>query len=135
MKRTAWVALAVVLAGCSSGNASTDEAAEANCEQVSADLLSRLADGAEADVGDLSLSNGRAYRSPDYEQVYFVAADITAPGVDGDPAVWATNDLNGGGVFMAVDNVAQTFTTWPDANTTAAAIQSTDPAVSAAKDC
>lgn len=105
------------------------------CEPVQAALLTALAAGAEADVGALTLTNGRAYRSPDYASVYFIAADLTAPGVNDETGVWATNSLGDGGVYLAVDGFAKQFTAWPDADSTDAAIGGADPGVDKARGC
>jgi hypothetical protein len=74
--------------------------------------------------------------SPDYAQVYFVAATVAVPGAE-QIGVWATNDIVPGalGTILAVDDTAQTFTDWPDADESEARISKSDSAVTAAIGC
>lgn len=106
------------------------------CEAVPKALLDSIASGAEKDVGTLTLTNGKAYRSADYKSVFFVAAHLSAPGVKDEVGVWATNSLtSGGGLILAADGFAKQFTVWPDADKSAAKISGGDPAIDKAKDC
>jgi hypothetical protein len=134
----------LALIGCgggSTGDAGTSPASQATnaasaCEPVPSGLLEAIAKGAEAGVGPMTLTRGRAYRSPDFSKVWFVAASLQAEGISPTDGVWATNSLEpGGGALMAVDGVAKEFTVWPDADSTAARISAADPAVAAAKNC
>lgn len=136
------IAVAVLgLVGCggsTSEDESTSSAPEASvaCESVPDGDLARLAEGAESDVGTITLTNGRAFKSDDYESVYFIAAELSADGVDGETGVWATNTLPvGSGSLLAVDGIAKQFTVWPDSDTSSAEISSTDSAVSTVRDC
>lgn len=105
------------------------------CEEVSAELLAKIGAGAQDGTG-MVVARGAAYRSPDFEKVWFVAAEFTATGVDPQVGVWATNDLDpSGGIVMSVDGFAKQFTVWPDASTTDAAISGGDPSIDVAKDC
>ena len=82
------------------------------------------------------VTRGAAYRSPDFEKVWFVAAEFTATGVEPQVGVWATNSLDpSAGILMSADNMAKQFTVWPDAATTDAQIATTDPAIGSALDC
>ena len=116
--------------------AATKAAKSSRCETVSQALLDGIASGAEDGVGKLTLSNGAAVRSKDYSEVYLVAAKLTAPGVDGDIGVWATNSLTaGGGLIMSVDGFAKQFTVWPDADKTDAEISLSADGYDEARDC
>lgn len=91
--------------------------------------------GAEAGT-NVKFVRAAAVKSPDFEKVYFIAVEFSAPGVDKQTGVFASNALtDGGGMLMAVDGIAKQFTVWPDADKTQAAISSADPAVDAAKAC
>lgn len=109
--------------------------APAGCLDVPTTVLQMIASGEEKGVGGLRLSNGKAVRSPDFKKVFFVAADVTAPGVSGYSGVWSVNDLQSPGLILAVDGFAQKFTVWPDADKTDARISRADPSVNRAKDC
>lgn len=96
-------------------------------------LLDGIATGLTAD-GGATLSNGWAVKSDDFDNVFMVAAVITAPSVD-EVAVWATNSLDTAALIFAVDGMAQEFSDWGDADKTGAAIRSSDHGVDEAKDC
>ena len=124
------------------GDGLTDEGGEdvagesSRCEAVSDDLLAAIGSG--LDGGGLTLREGQAVRSEEREEVWFVAADIEGPGLEGtsDIAVWATNSLEvGGGLILSVDALAQEFSVWPDADTTDAEIADTEDGVDEARQC
>lgn len=100
-------------------------------------LLATLADGAESDVGKITLTGGKAVKAPERANVYFIAAKIQASGLSGkDVGVWATNSLEAsGGLLLAVDGLAQQFTVWPDGNKSKADVSSTEAGVKDAKAC
>lgn len=153
MKRAAVALIPLLLTGCGS----TDETSSAaprpskqpapartsaappspavQCLPVDQPVLDEIA-GPAGVAGALTLSNGRAYMSPDYAQVYFVAATVAVPGAE-QIGVWATNDIVPGalGTILAVDDTAQTFTDWPDADESEARISKSDSAVTAAIGC
>ncbi|GAA5119303.1 hypothetical protein GCM10025762_37020 [Haloechinothrix salitolerans] len=100
-------------------------------------MLKWIAGGVEDDVsGDLKITKGAAVRSPNHEKVFLIAGEMKAPGVDGEIGVWASNSLErGGGIIMAVDNIAQAFTVYPDADKTDAQISPAAAGVQEARDC
>jgi hypothetical protein len=79
----------------------------------------------------------RAVRLPHPEPIYLVALKFRVQGLDKELiGVWATTRLEGEGAdFLAVDETAQRFTDWPDADKSPANISRTDPAVAQAKFC
>lgn len=107
--------------------------ASADCVDAPTALLERIATGALDGTG-MKPVTGKAYLSPDYGKVYFVAVRFAATGVEDQTGVWATNGLDTG-ITMSVDGIAKNFTDWPDAATTGAKIKSTDPAVAVAIGC
>lgn len=129
------VASLLALTACSSGPEPEAEAA-ADCETVEQATLDSISSGAQEGTG-LALVRGSAYRSPNHGEVYLVAAEFTADGIDGEVGVWATNSLDPAspGMIMSVDRMAQGFTVWPDAIGTATAISPEDPIVQTALDC
>lgn len=132
------VAAVTALTACSPGTAEPSaqpEETPLTCETPSQELLDFIADGAEASTGGITITRGSAYKSPNYEKVWFVAAEFNAPGVDNEVAVWATNSLAGEGLTLAVDNMAQEFTVYPNANETSFEIPTTGDDVTNAKGC
>jgi hypothetical protein len=89
------------------------------CEKVSSKLLSVIAKGLTV-AGGGSLRNGYAVKSNDFSKVYMVAADIQGDGMEGpnEVGVWATNNLDVGGLIFAVDSFAQEFSDWGHGDTT-----------------
>lgn len=108
---------------------------DALCEDVSPELLAKIETGAQDGTG-MVVTRGAAYRSPDFEKAWFVAAGFTATGIDPQVGVWVTNDLDpSGGIVMSADGIAKEFTVWPDASTTDAAISAADPSIKVAQEC
>lgn len=81
------------------------------------------------------MRSGQAYKSPDFENVWFIAGTFSAEGVDDQTGVWAVNGLDGSGSVLSIDGTAQQFTTWPHGDTSTAKIDSSDPGVKAVKSC
>jgi hypothetical protein len=109
-----------------------------NCEDVGMPMARAIATGAEDGVGKLKAKRVAAVKSPDFSEVYFIAVEFTGPGFETEPevGVWASNSLTpGGGLILSVEGFAKEFTVWPDADTTDAAIESTDPSVEDAIAC
>lgn len=79
----------------------------------------------------------QAVKSGDYENAYFVAAELDGPGLndDGDVAVLFTNRIDEVGVIMAVNEVAKAFFVWPDADGTDADATMERDGAEAAVDC
>lgn len=65
-------------------------------------------------TGGGSLRNGQVVESNDFDNVYFVAADIEGSGMDGlNVGIWATKDGTGsGGLVHSVDGVANESSDW-----------------------
>jgi hypothetical protein len=83
------------------------------CTSASRTLLDRIEAGLTVQGGG-SLPKGVTMRSSDFESVYFVAAEIDGPGMDGpgEIGLWATNRLDSG-LTIAVDAIAVEFSDWP----------------------
>ncbi len=104
------------------------------CELVPSQRVRDLASYLENGV---RLRRVRAVRSRDFEKVYFIAAELDGPGLDGDNdiGVWATNDIEETTGFYAVDGYAEQFSSWPDGDTTDAAFSLSDEGASEARGC
>ena len=106
---------------------------EVECISIPSNVLADIASGEEAGVGMIPLV-GYAIKSTDFSNVYFLAIQFSATGVDEQVGVWARNGIDSG-IIMSVDPIAQNFTVWPDADGTDAAIAPNDPSVKSAKSC
>lgn len=69
------------------------------------------------------LRDARAVKSEDRENIYYVSAEVDAPGLegDGDYLTWATTSLEPyGGMTYSVDDPTVEFSTWGDGRQTRA---------------
>ena len=76
-------------------------------------MLSAIEQGLTV-TGGGSLSNGQVVRSDDFENVYFVAAQIEGEGMEDSVGVWATNDPGGDGTIFSAEGFAREFSDWGD---------------------
>jgi hypothetical protein len=104
------------------------------CQSVQPELLAAIAQGLTVSGGG-SLPQGAAYRSPDHEQVWYIAARIAGEGIDNVIGVWATNRLDASGMILSVDAIANEFSDWADGRTTDAQLNTTDPGAVRARQC
>jgi hypothetical protein len=122
-------AISLAALGCSV-NSST-----AICETPSPTLISAL----EADLtteGDSTLRGTQAVRSKDYDEIWFVRAEIQAPGWEGDEdfLTWAVNDLRNPGMITPVGGTRE-FTTGGLAGGLSDRFSIADNGVMEAKNC
>jgi hypothetical protein len=76
------------------------------------------------------------YLSPQYKHLYFIAMRFKIVGAGTVTGVWASPSIHpGGGLVLAVDEFAQTFTVFPDADKTAAHISPVEAGVDKARSC
>lgn len=84
------------------------------------------------------VSNGWAVKSNDFENVWFVAAQITGPNIAPNQAigVWAiSGDPASPGLTYSVNSFAIEFSSWPDGSTTDAQTSMSDDGAQQAYDC
>lgn len=113
-----------------------EEVANSRCEPVDDALVDGISEGLTVDGGG-SLRNAQAVRSGDYKKVWFIAADIQGPGLEGseDIGIWATNSLVGEGLIMAVGGYATEFSDWGDGGQTDAQLSTSDDGAQEARGC
>ena len=107
-------ALMVVVLAC------TEAGANADCKTPQQSVVNAITEGLETG----SLRGAMAVKSTDFANVWFVAADIQRPGLDGtdDVAIWAIGgDVTSpswkpSGIFSA-DAMAREFSNWGTPNT------------------
>lgn len=119
------LALALVMSGC--GDSSSEEgSASDRCEPLptaAAEHLGSALDGKKL-VGPV------AVRSDDYEHVYFVAARV-----DGSPALWAMNRLDGVSLILSVNDHAYDVSQMARGENTDANVTESDDGASEALSC
>lgn len=106
--------VAVLVAGCGGGpTAGGGTQAPNRCVSVSAELVDAIETGLTVSGGG-TLGAAQAVKSNDFEQAWFVAAEIRGPSLD-EVGVWATNGLTAGdGLIFAADGFAKEFSDWGD---------------------
>jgi len=105
--------------------------------EVSQAMLSNIASGLTVSGGG-SLRDGWAVKSNDFNSLYFIAAEIDGPGLEGNGEIglWATNRLEPGqGLILSVDSFAKEFSVWPHGDTTDSNITQFDDGADEAKMC
>lgn len=151
----ALIAATLILAGCSSSTTTAEpvETAAAvaptpvetpaepetdpNCLTVDQSTIDAITAGLQG----VTISTAAAYRSDDYEQVYFVAADLAGDGINpGDAvALFATNDDPTApgieGPTLAVGGFAHEFSDWGHGEQTDAQLSISDHGADEAQDC
>ena len=107
------------------------------CEDASTIASEGIAFGLTVSGGG-TLRDAQAVKSDDFENVYFIAAEIDGPGMEGngDIGLWASNSLEpGGGLIFAVNGLAKEFSDWGHGDTTDAQITMFDEGADEAKEC
>lgn len=135
------IAVTIMLALTSSDSDSTSDRTQfepstgsstAECLSVPSERI----DAIESGLRQGRLSGGQAVRSDAHENLYYIATRFYGPGADGEPLIFATNNLNGsGGLVLAVDEVAAEITDWPHGASTDARTAYSDEGAQAAEDC
>ncbi len=110
---------------------------DARCLDISATVQQDLIDGLTDGTG-ATLRGFQAVRSKDFEQVFFVAAELEGPGLDGDDqiGVWATNIIDTYGCrYLSISAIAKEFSNFPDGDTTDANVTMNDDGANLATEC
>lgn len=115
----------------------TSASAQDRCQSVPDGKLQDIKSGLTVD-GEGSISDGAAVRSDAFERLYFIAAEIDGPGLEGsgDIGVWASNRLEGGqGLLMSVSEIAVEFSVFRDGGKTDARVEMADDGAHEAAQC
>ena len=113
-----------------------DSESSTRCKPASRAKLDDITSGLTVDKGQLR--NGVVVRSNDFESVFFIAAELDAPGLEGagDIGVWASNRADGSeGTIFAVDGIANEFSEWPDGRRTDAEMSIANDGADEARSC
>jgi len=88
------------------------------CEKLSTEMVKTIASALSiSGGGDLEVSTARAVKSKDFDNVYFIAAEIQGMGMEGNGEIglWSSNSLQAGkGMLFSVNSLAVEFSTYPD---------------------
>ncbi|MFN2555638.1 MAG: hypothetical protein ABR592_01990 [Nitriliruptorales bacterium] len=105
------------------------------CAPASDVISSRMIYGARPTNLQAVKAITRVNRDGSPADVWFVAAELEGPGIEGpgDTAVWATSNLTNPGSYNAVDHLAQSFSTITHADEENWPVS--DPFVARAKEC
>jgi hypothetical protein len=114
----------------------TEEEAESRCEPVDDVVVDGISEGLTIEGGG-SLRNAQAVKTDDHEDIWFVAADLQGPGLEGsgDIAIWAVNDLEAPSAVFAVDAVAKEFSDWGEGTRVNDAFGTSDDGAQEARGC
>lgn len=87
------------------------------CLAVKPGMVEMIESGVTADGdGVLVDASARAVKSDDYKNVYMIAAELQATGLEGkgDIGLWVSNSLEvGKGMIFSVNPLATEFSVWP----------------------
>ena len=109
------------------------ETKESSCIPLSDSVLIAIASGEDDGVG-MRPTVGYAIKSADFNNVYFMAVEFVATGIENQVGVWARNGIDTG-LILSVDGIAKSFTVWPDASKTDAQISGADRNIDLVKAC
>ena len=118
----------------------TTSSGSSRCVSVSPHVLDNIAHGIHQMPGsggaEVTLSNGKAVHSDDFQQAYFVAARLEGPRIGSDQVgLWVVNDLYQPGLTFSVNDAAKLFSDWGDGGSTDAHFSTSDDGASEAEDC
>ena len=109
------------------------ETKKSSCIPLADSVLNAIASGEEDGVG-MRPTVGYAIKSADFDNVYFLAVEFGATGIENQVGVWARNGIETG-LILSVDGTAKSFTVWPDASKTDAQISGADRNIDLVKSC
>jgi len=132
-------ALTLIAGACSdSSSTSSDSQLASRCQPASAAQMANIRAGVEGVQASNTVKAGFAVKSRDLANVYMVAAKLYGPNMENGagPGVWAiSGDPSAPGLTLAVDGYAKSFTDYPDASKTQAAITLATDGVQEARAC
>ncbi|MEZ5126110.1 MAG: hypothetical protein R2826_07675 [Thermoleophilia bacterium] len=138
MRRTRIVllisALLLVVAASACGGTGGDDAGKASptasAQTASAELLKDICWGAEDGV-ELEPVRGATVASASAD-MYYVAMEFKTKDGTSHVGLWATDNVDGGGTNVSVDDVAMEYTAWPVASDTDPSLNADDAEAKAA---
>lgn len=112
-------AMVAIMVDCSNKRKANEIAQKALCVPASSAQISDLRESIKYKADYNDIESTYMVRSNDYQKVYFVAAQITGPGLDNIIGVWAiTGDPDTPGMFFSVNGYAHVFSGFGIGSTT-----------------
>jgi hypothetical protein len=106
-----------------------------SCQDVSATKVTQISEGLISFGSEIT--NAQAVKSNDFDNAYFISAELEGPGVEGsgDIATWVSNSLRPTESIYSVDGVAKEFSNWVEGDKTAASFSIGDHGAQESRDC
>jgi len=121
--------LILLLCMCSTSSTSPDYSRVIPATQTQ---LNQVKEGLEE---GFTASNAYAIKSNDFEKVYFVACNLSGPGVSEAVAVWSiSGDSNAPGMILCANHIAKEFSVYPLGSDTKANISMADEGTNIVED-
>jgi hypothetical protein len=89
----------------------------ADCEEVPEPIVDLLEEELSVEGGWLVKETARMFKSDDFQNIYFIAAEVQGKGKggNGDIGLWAANSLDVGmGMVLSVNTEALEVSKWPN---------------------
>jgi len=114
---------------------SAESSTETRCEDVPTFVVESIASGLNTE--GITLRNVQAVKSNDFNNVYFISADLQGPGLEGenDIVTFTRNNLESSSLTLSVDAVANEFFVWPLGKNTDANVTMNDDGAQESRDC
>lgn len=112
--------------------------ARVNCTLVSPAMMELLIGGLTIDGATLVKKTARMIKSDDFQNIYFIAAEIYGKGMEGkgDIGLWATNSpYPGVGIILSVNSLALKSSSWPNGKKSQAKLSTKNQGARAAIKC
>jgi len=135
------IASVAAIAGCGGddGNdqpvVSPSDAESTRCIPADTSLTTPIANKLTVEGGRIDY--GRAVKSDDFENMYFVSAELEGTGLEGrdDVATWATESVGGAEAIYAVDDLAKEHSDWRDGSQTRFKLSLNQDGAKESRDC
>lgn len=130
---------AIIIAGCTSSKSSNQtDTMNSRCQPASTRQIDNIRSGVKDIAINNDISSIWAVKSGDYDNVWFVAAQITGPGINAGDAIglWAiSGDPTNPGLTYSVNSMANEFSSWGDGTKTSAQLSQFDDGAQEALEC
>jgi len=116
----------------------SDSSNKSICNPASQRQVENIRSGVQDIASNNNIGSAWAIKSGDFDNVWFIAAQITGPGINEGSAVglWAiSGDPNNPGLTYSVNSIATAFSSWGDGTKTSAQLSQFDDGAQEALEC